>query len=329
MRLSRRLTLTLACICALAAPSGASAGIKSIWGPETLPDGSSAFPLYKKLGVEDFQTVVPWSLVAPTRPTNPRDPADPAYQWSAQLDLVMAEARRNGIDVTLIMNTTPPWANGNLPANYAPLNAADFGDFAHAVSKRYPSVRRFSVWSEADRPSNFRTAGPQVSWPREFAKVLDAGYVGLKQAGPRDIVIAGATDTAGDIRPRNWLDLMKLPNGKRPRLDWWGHNAFSARFPDLSDKPFRSAPGTRDLNDIDTFIGEIRKRYGRKTKMWISEYGIQTDRGSTVFNFFVTRKVQARWLRATYGELRKAPYVAGIGWYRLLDDGDQRWGLYT
>lgn len=327
-----RLPITLACLCALAIPASAGAAIKSIWGPPTLPDGSSAFPLYKKLHVEDFQFVAPWATTALARPANPRDPGDPAYRWDPTLDAAVAEAKKAGIDVTLSLSTTPAWANGGLPQNYAPTNAADFADFAFAASKRYPSVKRWLVWSEADRPGNFRTAGPKPTWPRTFAEVLDAGYGALKAASSRNTVIAGATDTAGDIRPQEFLALMKLPGGKRPRLDWWGHNAFSARFPRIEDKPFKDAPGTRDLNDIDTFIKEIRRAYkhNRKpVKMWISEYGIQTDQPSSVFNFYVSRRMQAKWLNATYKLVRGAPYVAGLGWYRLVDDGDQRWGLYT
>ncbi|MBA2505541.1 MAG: hypothetical protein H0V29_06290 [Thermoleophilaceae bacterium] len=330
MHLFSRLTLILACLCVLALPAGANAGIKSIWGPATLPDGSSAFPLYKKLGVEDVQWVVPWTSVAPTKPANPRDPADPAYSWGPDLDFVMAEAARHRIQVTLILNTAPGWANGGRGSNFGPLNAADFGDFAFAASKKYPSVRRFSVWSEAGRPSNFAPMPEgKRSGPRAFAKVVDAGYVGLMQANRRNVVIAGASDTAGDVRPAQFVKWMKLPNGKSPRFHWWSHNAFSARFPEIKDKPFKSAPFARDLNDIDTFIKEVRRHHGKKKKLWISEYGIQTDQPSSVFNFFVSRRVQARWLSATYRLVRRAPYVAGLGWYRLLDDGDQRWGLYT
>ena len=50
-----RFTVALLCAGALlgAQPTApAEATVKSIWGPLTLPDGSSAFPVYQRLGVE-------------------------------------------------------------------------------------------------------------------------------------------------------------------------------------------------------------------------------------------------------------------------------------
>jgi hypothetical protein len=52
---------------------------KAIWGPELMPDGSSALPIYRELGVRYLQLPLNWSAVAPSRPDHPTDPADPAY----------------------------------------------------------------------------------------------------------------------------------------------------------------------------------------------------------------------------------------------------------
>ena len=57
----------------------AEAALKSIWGPTTLPDGSSAFPVYERLGVDVRQQQLSWrdvALLPPgrlpgTRPTPP------------------------------------------------------------------------------------------------------------------------------------------------------------------------------------------------------------------------------------------------------------------
>ena len=66
----RRLIPLLAALAALLvvqAPASA-APLKSIWGPLTLPDGQSAGPTYKTLGVDDVQTAVTWNTIAPKRP---------------------------------------------------------------------------------------------------------------------------------------------------------------------------------------------------------------------------------------------------------------------
>src|SRR5829696_7542198 len=101
--------VTLACLSA--APS-ASASLKSIWGPNELPNGRSAFPVYQRLGVDVLQRQLVWSQVATSRPLNPRDPDDPAYRWPATIELAVRQARRWRMRVSLMVKNTPGWANG-------------------------------------------------------------------------------------------------------------------------------------------------------------------------------------------------------------------------
>src|SRR5687768_8257569 len=76
---------------ALAAP--APAAEKALWGPITLPNGSSAFELYDELGIDTLQVTVTWAGVAPVRPADATDPGDPSYRFSADLDFAAREAR--------------------------------------------------------------------------------------------------------------------------------------------------------------------------------------------------------------------------------------------
>src|SRR3954471_6516665 len=90
-----------------AAPAApAEAAMKSMWGPSTLPDGSSAFPVYKRLGVRVLQHQLSWRDVALSRPREPRNPADLAYRWPRSLDDAVAEASRNGIRSALMVKRT-------------------------------------------------------------------------------------------------------------------------------------------------------------------------------------------------------------------------------
>ena len=40
------------------------------------------------------------------------------------------------------------------------------------------------------------------------------------------------------MAPTDFIKWMKLPNGLPPRLDYYGHNPFSLRFPKLSKTPY-------------------------------------------------------------------------------------------
>jgi hypothetical protein len=319
------LPLTLLLTLVLTA-SASAATKKSIWGPITLPNGQSAGPLYKALGVDDLQVAVPWEAVAPTQPADPRNPADPAYQWPGNVDQALALGRQYGFTVSVVLLHSPPWANAGRAPTFAP-NSRKFGDFAFAASKRWPGVRRWMIWGEPSRAAQFQPMVPNSpAAPRRYARILDAAYGALKQADRRDTVIGGMSFTAGDVTPKDWIRWMRLPNGKPPRLDMYGHNAFSTRIPRLADKPFTN--GNYDFSDLDTMEAQLRDTYRhayakfrrRGPRIWVSEFTIQADHGSQDFNFFVSKQNQARWITAAFREAGKTSYVAGVGWLGLLDE---------
>lgn len=339
------LCCAVAAATALAAPARAG-GLKSIWGPTELEAGSaacptrtapcSAFPIYRRLGVDVFQYQLHWDEAAPTRPAHPRDPDDPAYHWG-EIDRVAAEARRNGIRLAVLIQRTPRWANGGRPPIWAPRGkrgARAFADFAFAASRRLPSVRMWMIWGEPARKENFRPmrAGSPAG-PRLYARLLDAAYGALKKARRRNIVIGGMTLNGGTVMPTLFLRWMKLPNGRPPRMDLFGHNPFDGRFPDLADDPIGRFRG---FNDIDTYHREIRAYYRRGhrkvPRLWISEWTVISGKPSSIFlSFHVSIRAQARWLRAAFAIARRTPYVAGMGWFTLLDQpnhfGSANWGL--
>src|SRR2546426_30364 len=71
---------------------------------------------------------------------------------------------------------SPRWANGGQSASHLPLSG--FGDFAYAVSVRYPWVRRWTVWNEP----NSRTFAVPVSPGAYVRRLLNPAYVSLHAA---------------------------------------------------------------------------------------------------------------------------------------------------
>jgi hypothetical protein len=330
--------LLLALLAALLlAPAGAQAAVtvkKSMWGPTTI-NGQSAFPTYADLGAGIYQMTLQWSQVAPTKPKHATDPEDPAYKWPADVDYAIGEGAKYGIRVALMVIYTPPWANGKKKPRWAPTKAQDYADFMTAASKRYKKVRYWMVWGEPTRQDNFMPnpkaaqAQAPVKHPsktltrgaRKYAELVDDSYSALKRVRRSNQVIGGMSFITGDVGPYNWTRFVKLPNGKPPRMDMWGHNPFGAREPDL--KRTEVGPGLADFSDLDDlakWLDRYQKRGSKKLKIFLSEYMIPTDKPNYEFNFYATREAQARFLTSALKIVRGWSRIYTLGYFSLLDD---------
>lgn len=236
----------------LASPAGAfEKGLTASAYPMDKVGDRTIFPEMRTLGADFLVYGVAWSLVAPTRPARPADPNDPAYNWR-QIDPVVREAQRHGIELVPQVGGTPSWANDGrtgsvfgLPANSFPLNTQDYASFLVAMSRRYPSMRRWIIYGE---PAQFQSWFPQgVRGARQYARQLDHAYAALKRVSRRNIVIGGnafccGRDDASSTSAATWLNRLRLPNGRRPRLDVWGMNPYGSRPIDFSLDPQALGP---------------------------------------------------------------------------------------
>jgi hypothetical protein len=327
----RRACIGAALVLVVVFAPGASADAhvrKAFWGPTQI-DGASQFPIYHDLGVNIFQKAIAWSDVAPSRPAHPRDPSDPVYHWGTDVDYAVKQAHKYHMRVLLMLIYTPPWANGGRSGEYAPKHASDFADFAYAASRRYPSVHLWMIWGEPSRRHNFKPLHEpkssttlhltprEAEAPHRYARILDASYGALKKRSTRNQVIGGNTYTAGDIRPLQWAANLRLPNGRRPRLDIYGHNPFCGRRPDLRNPA--SPDGFQDFSDLGRFGKAVNRYWGRRVPLFLSEFALTTEPNDSEFSYYVSRKQQASWIRSSF-KVARAVGAYGFGWIHLYDD---------
>jgi hypothetical protein len=295
---------------------------KAIWGP-TQVNGVSQFPIYSDLGVSIYQMQLRWHDVAPARPQRPRDPSDPAYRWPDEVDFAIREGQRHRIRVALMLISSPQWANGGRSSEWAPRRPGDFAVFARAAARRYPQVRLWQIWGEPSRQSNFKPM-PRLesTGPRRYARILDAAYTSLKRQSSRNLVIGGNTFTTGEVSPQQFIRSLRLPSGRPPRMDLYGHNPFTARRPDLRKRPL--GHGFADFSDLDTLSRWIDRNLGRPRgrpiKLYLSEFTLPTDHENYGFSFWVTRAVQARWLAAAMRITHQWSRIYALGWISLHDE---------
>jgi hypothetical protein len=310
---------------------------KAIWGPVRVK-GVSQFPTYKDLGAGIYMMRINWWQVAAQRPTHPRDPSDPAYTWPAEVDDALHQADQYGMRVALELSDTPGWASGH-PGDprWAPKRSADFANFAAAAAKRWPQIHLWLIWPEPTQKANFQ---PLISekrdrpltrkmrrGPHHYARILDASYGALKSVSQKNLVIGGNTFTTGDVSVLNWIKNLKLPNGKPPRMDMYGHNPFNNRAPVLGGLPL--GHGFIDFTDlpilarwIDRYLGRPRHKAGMK--IFIAELMYPTDHRNFEFDYFVSRKTAALWLGEALHAVRNWSRIYTLGWTALYDDPVRR-----
>jgi hypothetical protein len=308
---------------------------KAFWGPGIV-NGVSQFPRYRELGVGIYEQSLLWADVAPTRPAHPRDPRDPAYRWPEGLAEALAEANRYRMRVAIQIFGAPRWANGGHDQTWAPQNARDFADFAYAASRRYRSVHLWMVWGEPSKLLNFKPLTParlgaarltpaQASAPRRYARLLDAAYGALKRANLKNRVIGGMTFTSGAISAWQWIRYMRLPNGRPPRLDLYGHNPITWRAPSWRSPP--SCCGLSDFNDLPRLGRAVDRNLGRgrRVPFFLSEFFLPTAPDSEL-NIWVDPPVQAAWIREALKLVRRSSRIFAFGWIHLYDDPPSRDG---
>lgn len=334
-RLAAVLAVLLLVIAADAQAVTMKKGLYSTYAPE---DAGKL----KQLGVTLNTRGLLWADVALRRPDSPTDPADPAYNWPSELDAAISTNDALGIDTSLQVIYAPEWANGGRPRSFRPSSARDYANFIAAAAKRYPSVRLWQIWGEVNggpyawqpQPTGIRfktkLTREQRHEPEFYARMLDASYVALKSVNRNNKVIGGMTVAGAYYSPATppatWTKYMRLPNGKRPRMDLFGHNPMLfARRPDLTQGP-RFA-GWRDMSDLDTTIREIDRYFpGRKLPIFVSEFAIWDKPGG--LNWHVNRPTQARWTRLALGIARRSKRVHTFSWASLRDvPAYPGWGL--
>ena len=308
--LRRRVLPFLLLVLALTPATAAASTKKALWGPVEV-EATSQFPTYKELGAGIYMTKLEWDKVAVLKPDSARDPLDASYDWPLELDTAIDEAKQNGIDVALTVTGTPGWANGDKAPRIAPNDPKAYADFLTAAAARYPGVHLWVIWDGPTQSENFQP----VSASR-YARLLDGAYVALKAKSKLNRVVGGNSFTVGKITPQRWIRSLKLPNGKRPRMDLYGHDAFSTRRPNLDAVTL--GKGTADLSDIDTLHEWVDDAFGSK-RLFITNFTLPTN-DNWRYDFKVSASTQASWLTAALRIAKREKYIYSLAYTGLYDE---------
>jgi hypothetical protein len=321
------------------------------------------FPQLQKTGTQLLRVNLWWSgpgiSVATRKPKRPADPTDPAYNWDTY-DRTVRFSIVNGIVPIFSIIGTPPWANAAKGWNVAPTNTRDLQNFAAAAQKRYsgtfvnadgvvlPRVSLWMAWNEPNNPvflkPQFARAGKTwtIRSGRDYAKICNAVVQGIKSVQRTSKVACGATGPRGNNNPNSsrpsvsplpFLRAMKA--GGATGFDAYAHHPYygsPAETPSTKPPPGKRVqpPTAVTLGNIDVLVKELDRLYGKKMRVWITEYGYQTNPPDGTYG--VTWSKQAKYLTQAVAIARANPRIDMFLWFLLRDEerlGGWQSGLTT
>ena len=310
-----------------------------------------AFPSLATLGTQLIRATLWWggpNGVATRKPANPANPADPAYNWDTY-DRTVSYALRYRMAPVLTVLGTPSWASRSKAWNVAPTNPRDLQLFATAAARRYSGtyrlpdgtrlgrVAKWVAWNEPNNPVFLRTqfVRSKGKWVIQsgidYAKICNAVVKGVKSVNRTNKIACGVTAPRGNnqpgtirssIAPLAFLRSMKLAGAKG--FDAYAHHPY---YGGPSETPNTKPPQGRrgqpttavTLGNFEALTTELSRLYGKAMRIWVTEYGYQTNPPDRVFG--ISLKLQAIYMQQAWDKLAAHPRVDMMIWFLLRDEG--------
>src|SRR4051794_25255168 len=188
-------------------------------------------------------------------------------------DPVVNGLRARGIETVLTLYTTPGWANGGRPTNYAPTSGATFAAFARRTALHYPWVKRWLIWNEPNQRRWLQPTDPAV-----YTRVLlNPAYAAIHKARPGALVGGGVTApraSTGGVSPVAWINGMAAAGAK---LDAYAHNPYSLNRTETPATGGCDHCDTLTMATVERLVSLVGTAFGPGKRVWLTEFGYQTN----------------------------------------------------
>jgi hypothetical protein len=277
------------------------------YGPGTL---SSRLDELDRLGTSVVRVTVVWSDVEPRKGTE---------NW-ARYDELLRGLHERGIAPLVTLWGTPKWANGGKAPNWAPTSKSTFAAFAHRAATRYPFVRMWGIWNEPNQRRWLRPTSAKVY----VQNLLNPAYVAIHRA-IRSVQVAGGVTapraSTGGVSPVDWISQMHAAHAK---LDAYAHNPYPLRPKETPTGGGCDHCTTITMATLNRLVTDVRKAFGTRTRIWLTEYGYQTNPPDRMLG--VSYATQSRYVSEAALVAYRAPNVDVLIHYLIRDEPDPaRW----
>ncbi|MGU3651590.1 cellulase family glycosylhydrolase [Mycolicibacterium sp. A43C] len=262
-------------------PSTIGIADSEIYMSASIEEINERLDMMQSLGVTNVRIMVPWAGVQPLHPDTPFGLGAP--RWD-QLDKVVNAAAARGMGILGVLNSTPMWASSTTPLNGQPANFDQFAAFAKSVALRYgDKISAYEVWNEPNSIQFWNTLDPAA-----YTAMLKKTYTALKEAAAQvgtDITVIGGVIGAGKTWPGLTLNPIDFVKGM---YDAGAHGYFDAlsfhpynfewKFSVGENLAWKEGMPLYQLNKIRELMDSHLRAGEEQIKIWITEYGIPTNR---------------------------------------------------
>ncbi|WP_368926850.1 cellulase family glycosylhydrolase [Serratia marcescens] len=200
-----------------------------------------------------------------------------------------------------------------------------FANYAYWTASKYKGkIKYYEIWNEWTNATAIKPKPRTPPPPEIFVALVKATAAAVRKADPNAIVITGTANPTGTRDP-SWVDnivklgVLNYVDGISIHPYSYGNDNYAIRAPE------------GNLDVVDKFEARLAKAAGKTVPIYITEIGVPTYEGKGG----LSKDVAAQYV-VKYTFLAKSrPFIKGIWWYDLLDDGDNpkinehRFGLLT
>src|SRR6202043_3768721 len=129
--------------------------------------------------------------------------------------------------------------------------------------------------------------------------------------------------TTGVLDTLQWIQNLRLPNGKPPRMDMYAHNPFTYQAPTFTT-PYDAFDQVQ-FQDLHELAGWIDHYLRKGMPLFLSEFTIPPA-ADQEFNFYVDPNVAAQWVSDALRLSRQWKRIDALGWVNFYDAPPRSYG---
>jgi hypothetical protein len=206
-----------------------------------------------------------------------------------------------------------------------------------------PKVSMWTAWNEPNNPlwltPQYKRVGGKwrVESAYQYAKICNAVYTGVHSVviSASQGTVQGEQVACGVTGPKG----NDAPMGERPsvdpltflaaakkygmkKFDVYAHHPYADKGSEAPNyKPTGAHVRRIQLGNINVLIDQLTKLYGPK-RLWITEYGYQTNPPDNKTGFGVSWAKQALYMKQAYAIARKNPRIDMMLWFLVRDEAN-------